>query len=522
MTLYSLLLAAVISATPEPSPRDVVVVCPVDLREGLAEWTQHRQSQGYRIHLTASGATPDAVRLRVRKAAAGRSLAALVLIGDAASDDGTLDPGRCVPVATVAARVNVRFGSEPEIATDAWYADLDDDGLPDVPVGRIPADSAAELAAIARRTVAYERSDDFSPWRQRIHFVAGVGGFGPVTDAGVQWAAERLIARAVPPTYRTAMTHALPDSRYYPGADFRTHALGRLNDGCLYFVYLGHGSPRGLHHQTGAAEPLLSTDNLSQVRCAATGPIALLMACHVAAFDGPTDCIAEELLRCEAGPVAVIGGTRVTMPYGMAALGAELAEQHFTRQCTTLGEMLHQAKRATLTGERSRGARAALDVTAALLSPPPAELEQQRREHVHLMQLIGDPLLQLSHPKRLELEAEAMVAAGAELYVEGTAEVSGRCTIELVGPPLSGMLDVNLEAKRSEADGTLARYLRANDPSLAAVECRASEGRFEAVLKIPATALAGTCRLRVYIEGSGQWAAGSRPVQITRASASER
>ena len=68
---------------------------------------------------------------------------------------------RCVPAHYATAVVNVRFGSPPEIATDNWYADVDDDRLPDLAVGRLPCDSSAELASMVRKILEYERSVDF-------------------------------------------------------------------------------------------------------------------------------------------------------------------------------------------------------------------------------------------------------------------------------------------------------------------------------------------------------------------------
>ncbi len=50
-------------------------------------------------------------------------------------------------------------------------------------------------------------------------------------------------------------------------------------------------------------------------------PIAIMLACYTAAFDQPQDCLAEQMLKAEGGPVAVYGGSRVTMPYAMSVMG---------------------------------------------------------------------------------------------------------------------------------------------------------------------------------------------------------
>lgn len=70
--------------------------------------------------------------------------ASVVLLGDATPNpsDGTVAKLHatdhfCVPTHLAKAQVNIVFGSEP-IATDNWYADFDDDGVPEAAVGRLP------------------------------------------------------------------------------------------------------------------------------------------------------------------------------------------------------------------------------------------------------------------------------------------------------------------------------------------------------------------------------------------------
>ena len=70
-----------------------------------------------------------------------------MLIGDApTAGTGSASQANTVATQQVAARVNIHWGSEPLIATDNGYADLDGDGIPDTSVGRIPVDSSDELA----------------------------------------------------------------------------------------------------------------------------------------------------------------------------------------------------------------------------------------------------------------------------------------------------------------------------------------------------------------------------------------
>jgi hypothetical protein len=51
--------------------------------------------------------------------------------------------------------------------------------------------------------------------------------------------------------------------------------------------------------------------------------------------------------------------------------------------------------------------RAALDGMAEMLSPPPVDLAGERREHVLMYQLIGDPLTRLHRPVAEVAKGEA-------------------------------------------------------------------------------------------------------------------
>src|SRR5205814_4772776 len=140
-----------------------------------------------------------------------------------------------------------------------------------------------------------------------------------------------------------------------------------------------------------------------ELRARSGAPIAIMLACYTAAFDQPQDCLAEQLLKAEGGPVAVYGGSRVTMPYAMGVMGTALMDEYFHRRPPTLGDAILAAKRRTMTPiddtENPVGtSRILLDGAAAMISPNKDQLEDERREHLHIFNLLGDPMLRLVHP----------------------------------------------------------------------------------------------------------------------------
>lgn len=375
-TLVLWLLVAAIPA----NPPDTLVVCPPNLRPALSPWESHRSAQGHVLTVVAPPRTANELQRLVRAAAQSKDLKYLLLIGDV---DAT-------PTGYVKAEVNILWGSEPTIATDSIYADLDGDEVPDLAVGRIPADSPAELQAVVRKLTRYEQSADGGSWRRQLDVVAGVGGFGVMTDALIEASARSVFQQVVPASHSVRRLKTDPDA-----------TCDQISAGSFAWIYLGHGLPAMLDVAATprGPRPILATNDIPKLHCGANSPLAVLIACYTGAIDARDDSLGEELLRCEKGPVAVIAATRVTMPYGNSVFGCELLRAAFRESPGTLGDIWLQAQVQTLAAPQNGDSlRTSLDAVARGVSPAPADLAAERREHVVLYQLLGDPLLRLNYP----------------------------------------------------------------------------------------------------------------------------
>ncbi len=502
---------------------DTAVVCPVEFREALGPWLEYRTEQGHTFAMLTSTDTPDEIRRAIREVARGGRLRFVVLVGDAEPglrDDPALR-ARCVPVHHAKAEVNVLWGSEPHIATDDWYADLDDDGMADVAIGRLTPDTPAELRQMVAKILAYERSTDFGPWRRRLNFVAGVGGFGMLADMVLESSARYLLTQGIPADYQVSMTYGSWRSVFCPDPRlFHQTTLQRLNEGSWMWVYIGHGYPLGLDRvrMPDTDYHILATPDMAKVRCRAGPPIALFLACYLGAVDCRPDCLAEELLRRPDGPVAAIAGSRVTMPYAMTLLATGLMDQCFRHRCATLGEALLGAKQALVDSPPAADTRrATIDAIAAAVSPAPKKLAAERAEHTRLFNLLGDPMLRLRYPQVIELDVAAEVPAGRPLQIKGTCPVAGRATIELVVRRDRLAAAAPSRGEYPQTSGELAAfqevYQRANDRRLGWVELAVENGPFVAKLDVPGTA-SGACHVRVFVEGRDDFAMGAADLVI--------
>ena len=180
--------------------------------------------------------TPLKNKKAIAATAANLKIQNVLIVGD--SGDAWLNPKSLVPTDYVLAKVNVKYGSDPVIATDSPYADLDNDGVPELAIGRLPVDSPEELKAITRRIIQYE-STTSGKWQRRINLIAGMGGFGALVDKVIENTTKQILTDLVPPSFPTTMTYGSWTSPYCPDPSrFSDVAIERFNEGCMFWVYM--------------------------------------------------------------------------------------------------------------------------------------------------------------------------------------------------------------------------------------------------------------------------------------------
>jgi hypothetical protein len=525
--MLSAVFACLLLAAERQAP-DAVIVAPREFAAALAPLVEHRQRQGHRVAYIASSGSSAEVRAAIRKVAAEGALRYVLLVGDAdpAARVNPAIAARSISAPLVPAVVNVKWGSEPQIASDNWYGDLDGDQLPDLAVGRIPADTPTEVTRIVAKILSYESNRDYGAWRQRVNLIAGVGGFSPLADTVIEAATSKLLTSGIPAAYDTRMTYGSWRSPYCPDPRlFHAMTVQRHNEGCLFWVYIGHGQASSLDEMRipGERFNILNVNDCGKLRASGgAAPIALMMACYTAAFDQPQDCLAEQMLKADGGPVAVYGGSRVTMPYGMAVMADALMQEYFEHRPPTLGDCVLAAKRRTMgridDAEHPVGMnRILLDGVASMMSPNKELLNEERREHLHIFNLLGDPMLTLVHPQGAELEAARDVAAGDRLRITGRTTVAGRAVLELVcrrdcckqPPPTRERFDPR--------DQALAEYQPVYEQSLDRCFARwgleLPAGEFATEVVVPAGAH-GPCHLRLAVANHAAHALGATNVFV--------
>jgi len=447
------------------SPALAIAVCPEPFQRALEPWVQRRRQEGMDVTIIASQPTAEALQQSLITANNGQCRY-ILLVGDSqlSLHNEPTDPKLFVPTAYIDADVSAPYQQSPRLPGDYTFGDFDRDGIIDAAVGRLPVKNAAELTMLINRVIAYEDSNNFGRWRSRVDLIAGIGGFGTLVDGAIEMVASNIITGSLPGSTRTRITHASPTSDFHPGiAEFTPNVLRNYEDGARFWVYAGHGWINELDRVPGNqfGRPVLSMSDLPNLRRShASSPIALMLACYTGAFDVPEDCLAERMLLADDGPIAILAGSRVTMPYGNAATAIGLINAVYAERTPRLGDAwlkaLYELSLPSTSNPALQTRRLMIDGIASILGGG-ARMDDERREHMQLYNWFGDPTLRISADAKVEIAKPADAVVGRPWLIQGTVPLAGELTIEIhrrLGSPLPTEI-------RSET-----RYQAANDTVL--------------------------------------------------------
>jgi hypothetical protein len=223
-----------------------------------------------------------------------------------------------------------------ETASDDWFVDFDNNGLPSLAVGRIPVRTAEEVAVVVSKIVAYENAEP-GTWARQAAMIADKMEEGDSFD--FEWASlevETLLPGNV----------TVQQISRNQGDDGTTRALiiDAINEGMLLVNYIGHGS---VEIWRGG---IFGSDDVPTLTNGARLPFFITMTCLNGYFHDafPTESLAESLLKAEAGgAIAVWSSSGLTNPEGQALMNKQLIPLLFDGKSRTLGEATAKAKAAT-------------------------------------------------------------------------------------------------------------------------------------------------------------------------------
>ncbi len=355
--LTPILIRAAPPILPPPQGADYIVIAHPSLIAATQPLLVWRQNQGLRTAVVATDqiadqfghgiATPDAVRAFLRWAVAAWPAPAprfLLLAGDASYDR---DPTRnLVPTALVPTQ---ELG---ETASDTALADLDDDSLPDLAVGRLPARTPAQMQTLVSKTLAYEQQTPPTHWQQRLLLIAD-------DDDPFFRSFDDEMAPLFPTSF-SVTTLTIGDD-----ADVRSSLKAAFESGQELISYMGHGAI-----DLWAQEEILRNEDIAALDQGNRLPFVVVWACLNGYFHHPQQTSLGEtlILTPNKGAVAVLAPTGETYALDQRLLAQALFGRHLFTQ-PTLGEALLASYRQ-------------LDPT-----------QPGQRDVLHTFALLGDPAL---------------------------------------------------------------------------------------------------------------------------------
>jgi hypothetical protein len=508
---------------------DYVIVTTTDLKPAVTMLAEHRRADGFTPIVVEARELYDAfTNGAFHPSAIQKFMVAamlnwvkkpryLLLVGDADLDANFLNTRETLPTWLVMTDYN------GFTATDSLHGDVDGDGLADVSIGRIPVRSREDFLNFARRVIALETAPPPGNWRRTLDFFAGEGRFGPVIDKLLESQAAAAIA-SIPARFDVQMTYGSPQSAWYwPADDFNGHLVRSFNQGALVFTYLGHGSPEAFDHVTVGTDSyrILSSADIPNLDSQGRSPVMAIIACSTGRYDDPKrDCIAEQLLLKDGGPIAVIAASRISHPYPNALLGKGIAEPFFNPN-NRVGDAFRAGTRSMISGAKMTALLA-----GAFLSKS-VDGETLVKDHAAIYNLLGDPAQKVPFPADVgEIEAAETAKPGTSVDVKAR-----------LGPGVGGEVAVSLEARRdrrvraapetapadgepqdpaTRAEAIRARYAAANDHAVVRGRFKAEDGALAASLAIPAGTPPGDYSIVIFFEGDANFPAmaGSRKIRI--------
>ncbi len=257
-----------------------------------------------------------------------------------------------------------------ETAADNRYVTVDGgDSLPDMLIGRLPANNISELNSMVSKIVQYANKP-FSLWHHQAAFVADdsdpkSGDFPSLT--------EILIRQFHNDPFTPIRLYF--DPNLDTPEDFRTKIQQTWNAGNALITFTGHSSIYQWAH-----EVLLHVDDVPNLINGQKLPVVLEMTCFTGSFqmpDNPT--LDEDLLRHPGGgAVAVWGATGLGVSTGHHWLAEGFMSTVFTHGISDIGT-------AALAGKlnlASVGVNPDLIDTFTLLGDPATKLERSFQNYI--------------------------------------------------------------------------------------------------------------------------------------------
>jgi hypothetical protein len=313
---------------------DLLVIGHHDFLESVKPLVALRQSQGLAVavadvedvfdEFSFGNKTPQAIKDFLSYASTSWQKAPrfVLLVGDATNDprnflgNGDFD---FVPTKMIATGYN-------QTASDSWFADFADNGLPQIAIGRLPVRTAQEAELMIAKIVGFDQTSKSG----------GVLLVSDINDGSDFEGTSAELRSLVPAEVRTdELRRSQMDT-----AALRSSLIDNLNRGEKIVNYVGHGS---VEMWRGG---ILTPDDVRSLTNSQPLPFFISATCLNGYFQDPvSDSFAERLMKAErGGALGVWASSGFVEAEPQAVMNKAAFGLIFGSDSMTVGEALNRAR----------------------------------------------------------------------------------------------------------------------------------------------------------------------------------
>ena len=397
---------------PDESPLWVAIVAPA-LREAISPLADHRRNRGFEVVVSSGdpgvelakldlGPTDSRARVNTAAPQLERRPSYILLVGDevAAGAAGAM-PWRVASKWRPLYRW--RSAQREQFAADALWGDVDDDLVPDVPVGRLPARTVAELEVMVAKIITYEKAPASRAWLNMPLWV-GAAGYNPQLDSMAMTMLLGMLESQAPGWARWSLLSGDPAHPLsaWPARQAALYSKALASGGAMAFL-MGHGSTTSFHSMMHAGASIdYTTGDAAALGGGQPAPPLVIFTCESGNFTAAQASLAEALIGASGGPVATIAATTESHPltnyFSAESMLVGLARGG------RLGDLWLDAQRRASTASNVLIEHALAEVEGKLEDE--IDVAQLRRDQLLMYAIIGDPATPLRLPAGLDVDVE--------------------------------------------------------------------------------------------------------------------
>jgi hypothetical protein len=215
-------------------------------------------------------------------------------------------------------------------ASDDWFSDFNDSGVPTIPTGRLPVSNGDEARTVIGKIVGYEGQSTNGPWTGRAMMVADENDTENFTQDAQSVQAQLPSTLQVTDVFMSTAGSATHDE-----------IVSGINSGQILVDYLGHGS-----EEQWSGAKILDTTAVASLTNGSQLPVFLIMDCLNGVFqDVYQEPLAVALvLAPNGGGVAVLASSGLNEPPAQTKLNELVVQSVFGASRAALGDAIVQAK----------------------------------------------------------------------------------------------------------------------------------------------------------------------------------